>query len=193
MNQKEKDSVTRRTFLDSTGKTMAGGLCIFAFTPVTGGAEAAKARRQGTYGAYCGLYCGACKNLYESERARKSSEVKCLGCKDSKNAGHCAKCEIRACARRKRLEYCAECDEYPCDKLKAFHLFEDRDYRILGQKNCEFIHEKGGGAWLAERKERWTCPNCHERFTWKDEKCPNCRKDVLSCTEEAAAWRSRKG
>jgi len=179
--------ITRRVFLDSSGRIMLGAAAGCALGGAAAGAAGA---RKACSDSYCGLYCGACKALIDSEKAKDADDVKCLGCKSRTTAGWCSKCEIRACAQGKGAENCADCNAYPCKKLKAFH-HNGRDYRLLGAKNCDAIREHGASAWLKERKARWTCKACGTRLSWKDDACPKCGKDILSCKEEAAAWRDR--
>jgi hypothetical protein len=115
--------------------------------------------------------------------------VKCLGCKSDKTAGWCAKCNIKTCAVEKGIDSCGECDSFPCEKLTAFQN-NGKDYRLLAEKNCHTVKEKGRKEWLKEQRKRWTCPECGALFSWNDEACPKCKADVLSCKEEAAAYRN---
>jgi predicted RNA-binding Zn-ribbon protein involved in translation (DUF1610 family) len=175
--------MSRRAFLDASGKVAFG----MAASRLCAGAEEAT-KRQPRYDSYCGLYCGACPNLVQSEAAASPDKVKCLGCKSGTAAGWCAKCNIKQCAAAKGFESCSQCQECPCEQLKAFHNV-GRDYRLLAAKNLNDIRGKGQQTWLKEQKARWTCPGCGTRFSWKDEACPKCGKQVYTCKKEAQSLR----
>ena len=183
-----KDTISRRRFLDCSGRAIAGAAvaCVAAQTHA-GEAKATRSR----YDSYCGLYCGACPNLLKSEGAKDPAKVKCLGCKSGKTVGWCSKCKIKQCAQEQGVAFCSECDMYPCEKLQAFHN-NGRDYRLLASKNLDTIRDKGHGAWLKEQRKRWTCPTCGARFSWRDNTCPKCGKKVLSCEQEAAGLKKQQ-
>jgi len=126
--------------------------------------------------------------VIQGEQAKTADKVKCLGCKSGRTAGWCSKCKIKQCAKGRGLGFCSQCDEYPCAKLKAFHNC-GRDYRLLAAKNLEEIKEKGAQKWLAEQKARWSCPQCRARFSWRDDVCKKCGRELFSCKKEAAALR----
>jgi len=184
-----KKGVSRRSFLDVSGRLALGGAAAgLACAAAEGAARKPKARPDAT----CGLYCGACANLLRSEQARKPSDVTCLGCKSAKPPKWGSKCKIKACATKRGLEFCAQCKDYPCEKLHDFH-YCGRDYRLLGAHNCEIIRSKGPAAWLKERKKRWTCPKCGTRFSWKDETCKKCGAKLFTAKQEADALRKKAG
>lgn len=179
----DQDHISRRHFMDHSGKLVLAAAAA-GVLPQARGAEAEKPKAR--CDSYCGLYCGACPNMLKSQAAKKPEDVKCLGCKSGKTAKWCSKCKIKDCAQANGVEFCSECEAYPCPKLDDFHNC-GKDYRLLAAKNLEAIQEKGGDAWLKEQKKRWTCPTCKARFSWRDEVCPKCRKDLLSCKDEAKA------
>ncbi|MBT3286592.1 MAG: DUF3795 domain-containing protein [Victivallales bacterium] len=176
----------RREFLGTSAKVTCGALALGAVCPLSA-AEKTKAKPD----SYCGLYCGGCKNLQTSSKATDPAKVKCLGCKSDKTAGWCAKCDIKTCAKEMDVDSCGECDMFPCEKLTKFQN-NGKDYRILAEKNCKTIQAKGHKQWLKDQKERWACPKCKATFSWNDEKCPKCGADVLSCKEEATAYRAKR-
>jgi hypothetical protein len=176
----------RREFLDVSARVACGALAVGSLCPLSA-AEKAKANPD----SYCGLYCGACKNLQTSSKATDPEKVKCLGCKSEKTAGWCSKCDIKACAKEKGLESCGECKDLACEKLKAFQN-NGKDYRVLAEKSCLYIKAKGHDRWLTAQKKRWTCRKCGAQFSWNDETCPKCGADVRSCKEEAQAYRKKR-
>ena len=183
------ESVSRRGFLDSSGKMVVGAAAAGLLCEA---AEGAAKKPRARCDAYCGLYCGACANLIRSANARKPSDVKCLGCKSAKPPKWGSTCKIKACAKERGHDFCSQCKDYPCEKLHDFH-YCGRDYRLLGAHNCEVIRDKGPEAWLKERKKRWTCPKCGTRFSWNDETCPKCGAKLFSAKQEADALRKKAG
>lgn len=179
--------VSRRRFLGTSAPLVVGA----AACPLARLSAAQKGGAMSTPDSYCGLYCGACTSVVAGGKAKKPEDTKCLGCKSGKTAGYCATCKIRECATDQGVESCGECPGFPCEKLTAFH-HNGRDYRLLAAKNCQEINEKGRKAWMKAQRKRWTCPACKARLSWKDEKCPTCGADILSCKEEAAAYRKKK-
>jgi len=51
--------------------------------------------------AYCGLYCGACREYLRD---------RCPGCHDNQTAPWC---KIRSCCRENQFATCADCREFP--------------------------------------------------------------------------------
>ena len=148
------------------------------------------------YGAYCGLYCGACAILVATERgevekllekeeaaAYTVEQLTCHGCKTDVLACFCADCEMRRCARERGLAFCCDCDDYPCELNKGFQADEHPHHSVV-LKNLEAIREGGAEAWLAAQLERWSCPSCGARFTWYDEKCESCGAELYDCRAE---------
>ena len=84
--------------------------------------------------AYCGLYCGACKQ-YLNE--------KCPGCHQNEKAGWC---KIRTCNIEKGILTCAECDEY--SNPKACKKFDNFISRVFG-----LIFRSDRAACIAQIKE----------------------------------------
>lgn len=185
--------VTRREFLNKSTATAAGvvGMCMcgrFCGTAEAAAAGAGKVQYEG----YCGDYCGACPVMIESEKATKKADIKCYGCKQNKPTGGPGGCKIKQCAVKKGVKSCAKCKEYPCEQLRKYHNSSKSKqdntkpgYTLLAAYNLERIKEGGAEKWLVEQKERWSCPKCKTRFSWKDAKCPKCGGEILSADQEA--------
>jgi hypothetical protein len=145
------------------------------------------------YATYCGLYCGACPILAANERGEvekraaeggvKPEVLRCLGCKSETIAVFCVDCEMRQCARDRGIDSCGECGEYPCKMLESFRADEHPHHSVV-LKNLERMKEKGPDAWLEEQKARWSCPACGARFTWYDDRCPECGGETYDCRAE---------
>ena len=148
------------------------------------------------YGAYCGLYCGACAILVATERGEVEKllereeaagytveQLTCRGCRTDVLACFCADCEMLKCARERGVAYCSDCEDYPCEHNKAFQADEHPHHSVV-LKNLEAIRERGADAWLAEQAERWKCPSCGARFTWYEEKCDQCGAELYDCRAE---------
>lgn len=148
------------------------------------------------YGAYCGLYCGACailvatesnevEKLLEREEAAGYTveQLTCHGCRTDVLACFCADCEMRLCARERGVAFCAGCADYPCVHNRAFQADEHPHHSVV-IKNLDAIRERGAGAWLAEQAERWKCPSCGARFTWYEDKCGSCGSELYDCRAE---------
>lgn len=173
------------------GWCACGGVCR--------GATAAAAGGKFQHDGYCGDYCGACPNMVASEAATKHADLKCYGCKRTRPNGKKPGCQIRACAIQKGVQHCAACKEYPCKKLRDYHTRSrsknDKDkpgYTWLAAYNLERIKAVGVEKWLAEQRERWSCPKCKTHFSWKDETCPKCHEPILSADQEAAQLTQKK-
>ncbi len=148
------------------------------------------------YGAYCGLYCGACAVLVATERGEVAKlleneeaaeytveQLTCRGCKTDVLACFCTDCEIRLCARERGVAFCCDCDDYPCEHNKAFQADKYAHHSVV-LKNLEAIREGGADTWLAAQSDRWKCPSCGARFTWYDKKCDECSAELYDCRAE---------
>jgi hypothetical protein len=154
------------------------------------------------YDTYCGLYCGACEVMkacqkglatgiparWEDlpERFRDNigkSELSCRGCKTGTVFEGCRGCSIRACARGKKVESCILCRDYPCPTVLQKNGYLDRIGGFLPHtrvmfKNLGVIKEKGTDGWLRERERDWRCPQCGTCFSWYQDRCQECGKDL---------------
>jgi hypothetical protein len=173
-------NITRRTFLESgcgAACMAAAGVCLTATD-----SEAASLKHRNSLGAYCGLYCGACPQYLEK---------KCKGCKHSSKK---TKCEIRKCARKKKIDSCAQCKQYPCDVKKVQEIAAGqgkKPFYKLRTKNFETIQKEGYKAWDDQQKKRWNCSKCKQAFSFTDESCPKCHKDVYSAVDEVAEYQAK--
>jgi len=144
------------------------------------------------FDSFCGLYCGACLTLRANKEGKveeaakawgmKPEDLVCNGCKSEVNASSCRECEIKACAKTKGVDFCIECPDYPCQYLKDLQADEWVHHRVI-LDNLERIKSAGLDNWLAEQKERWSCPNCGNPTGWYDAKCKKCGAEVVSCEE----------
>lgn len=148
------------------------------------------------YGAYCGLYCGACAILVATERGEveklleredaagySAEQLTCYGCRTDVVAQWCADCEMRKCARERGVALCSDCTDYPCEHNRAFQADEHPHHSVV-IKNLDAIRERGAEAWLAEQAERWKCQSCGARFSWYEEKCGSCGSELYDCRAE---------
>lgn len=155
-----------------------------------------EAKSEYDYGAYCGLYCGACAILLANERgevdklleneeaaAYTVEQLTCRGCRTDVRACFCEDCEMRLCASARGVPYCADCDDYPCEHVKAFQADKHSHHSVV-LKNLAAIAERGGDAWLAEQAERWKCPSCGARFSWYEVRCDECGAELYDCRAE---------
>ena len=148
------------------------------------------------FDSYCGLNCGACPvglaNEQEDEKAldqmaeeweARREDLNCTGCKTEKTAAFCTKCEMRVCAMEKGLEFCSECDEFPCKTITDFRNDKVPPHSAIFE-NLKEIEKSGIEVWLAEEEKRWTCNKCMTRFTWYNEACSDCGKDLFNAVNE---------
>lgn len=154
------------------------------------------------YSSYCGLYCGACeiikayqKELATGVKARwkdlpeqfrkyiKEAEVVCHGCKSGTVFAGCRGCAVRACAREKNVETCIKCNDYPCPHTKhladlVLKVNEFLPHCKVMLRNLEFLKDHTDEEWLQQQKKRWECPGCGTPFSWYQEKCSQCGKEL---------------
>lgn len=160
------------------------------------------------YDSYCGLYCGSCDILMAYKKGlatgttpewkdlpdrtqilnrRPPTPIICQGCKTDILFEGCSICPVQKCARKKLTieQTCMDCEHYPC-KLhrmmrfvrKLLRLHKKLPHSNILPKNVETIREKGLEYWLEEQKLVWECPDCHTSFSWYQEKCSKCGKDL---------------
>jgi hypothetical protein len=153
--------------------------------------------------SYCGLHCGACEilNLYRRQLDQglvpswedmpapmngviSPAELACTGCKTELLFSGCLKCDIRMCGHQKGVEACVVCPDYPCQLVEQRKVFlADRMKDLLPHTAVMFsqgepIREIGFEAWRVEQEKQWCCPECGEPFTWYQEKCRQCGRDL---------------
>jgi hypothetical protein len=134
--------------------------------------------------AVCGLPCEACSIYIGSQEdperlARFAArvgwdiaEAHCDGCRAEVRTPYCRTCGLYACATRRRHDFCIECEDYPCADLEAFK--QERPHRIEIYDNLARIRGIGVEEWLAEARERYSCPECGTVNSAYDVKCRSC-------------------
>lgn len=109
--------------------------------------------------AYCGIFCGGCKNYREN--------LNCMGCRYETSL--VSDCPTRACASGKGLLHCGDCDEFPCPELKGF--YEDGiPHHALALENMRRIKVIGPEKWLLEQETAHRC-ECGKRKLWFEAGC----------------------
>ena len=157
------------------------------------------------YDTYCGLYCGACDILAAYKKSQEQhtlpqwnalpetiqqhipqADIICYGCKSDTVFAGCRKCPIRKCARKKKgIESCLDCQKYPClihhiSKLvkTIMRLEKKLPHLKITPKNLATIQQKGIRVWLEEQQHTWQCPDCQTHFTWYQQECSQCGKNL---------------
>jgi len=155
-------------------------------------------------GSYCGLYCGACEIVAAHKKALATgvpakwedlpaplrdnispAPLECSGCKTNSLYEGCRRCGIRACAAEKKVEACILCSEYPCGLVNERLQMVERIKNVLPHcavmfKNLDSLKEQGQAFWLEEQRKKWSCPDCGTPFTWYQEKCDKCGRELAS-------------
>ncbi|MBN1320952.1 MAG: DUF3795 domain-containing protein [Thermoleophilia bacterium] len=134
--------------------------------------------------AVCGLCCDACSIFIGSHEEPKRLEMfaarmgwdledaYCDGCRSERRTPYCQACELYKCAEQRGYAFCSECEDYPCADLQTFQ--KERPHRIELFEDLARIGEIGAEAWLAEAKERHSCPACGTLNSAYDLKCRKC-------------------
>ena len=134
---------------------------------------------------YCGMYCGACPNLWATKAGINTAAQECYGCKSEKPTEYCSTCGIKACARRKGYEFCGQCDEWmACEFMQKFISNTQYPYGQCVLKNMQMIREDGLPQWLEIQDKRWRCKNCGTLHSWYHETCPQCGQAVANYKED---------
>ncbi|MFX1310090.1 MAG: DUF3795 domain-containing protein [Promethearchaeota archaeon] len=145
--------------------------------------------------SYCGLYCGACfvMTAYKQNRTDcipdkwgsqiHGKELKCYGCKSNIIFENCRKCGIRNCAQTKSVEFCNQCSDYPCDKFKRIESFNLAHHNVAIH-SLKTIEKVGVQTWLNQQKKRWLCTNCGSPFSWYEENCFQCGRELFNSIKE---------
>jgi hypothetical protein len=141
----------------------------------------------------CGIYCGACY-VYRAERDYgkflreiaewqkvEIDEVQCNGClaPEAEKWPNCQKCYPISCLKEKGLEFCYECPEFDAGTCEEYTKYEEftrkRGERIrLNLLKMKLDPEK----YLREMDKKWRCPSCGESYSWYEEKCHHCGKNL---------------
>lgn len=114
-----------------------------------------------------------------------SAPLECSGCKTEILFEGCRRCGIRACAAGKKVEACILCSEYPCQLVNERLQIVERIKGVLPHcavmfKNLDSLKEKGLEFWLEEQKDKWNCPDCGTAFTWYQERCEKCGRELMA-------------
>ncbi|NVM38334.1 MAG: DUF3795 domain-containing protein [Candidatus Lokiarchaeota archaeon] len=145
--------------------------------------------------AYCGLYCGGCfiMNAYRQNRTDclpdnwinpiHDKEIKCYGCKSEIVFENCRGCRIRKCAQSKNIDFCNKCSEFPCEYIKRL-VNLDLAHLNLTTENLKTIKETGVKKWLENQKNRWLCANCGFPYSWYEQNCVKCGKELFNSIKE---------
>ena len=120
--------------------------------------------------APCGMNCLVCyKHCYH----RKP----CAGClkSDQGKPEHCRKCKIKDCVAKRQITYCFECPEYPCKQIKRLEKSYNIRYHASLMGNSQMVKEQGMAGFLAQQKEKYTCPECGGIISIHDAECSECQ------------------
>lgn len=165
-------TVTRREFLDTTGKAAAATSCCILCHTLSAAPPELEQKPELKLVAPCGVYCGACDALVKSVHAEGPESKHCHGCLSNRvPTWSREKCTIRPCAMEKRVESCAVCKGYPCEKLKSF---QKQKWTKQAGENLEEVAGKGLEVWKKEQKVKWSCKKCKAPYSRKDVKCHQC-------------------
>jgi hypothetical protein len=103
--------------------------------------------------AYCGLYCGACRQYLRK---------KCPGCMESIKLGWC---KLRTCCKERNYRSCAECTDYKdVNDCKRFNNILSKLFALIFRSNRKAcinqIREKGvnGHAEIMTRLKKPSLP-----------------------------------
>jgi hypothetical protein len=172
---KNSENISRRRFLDSTGKAaFAMSCCVLCPRATTAAPSQEGGKIEIKLVAPCGIYCGACEGVVAGLHGKDPKELSCCGCLSAKvNDWVRNKCKVRPCVMQRNLESCALCQQYPCDKLR-----EVLSWAKEAGNNLKIIREKGLEEFKKNQKAGWSCRNCGAAFSHKDKQCRKCAKPV---------------
>ncbi len=141
----------------------------------------------------CGIYCGACY-IYRAERdcgdfIREVAEwqkveldqVKCNGClaPEEEKWGNCRKCYPQSCLKEKGIEFCHQCDEfwnYNCEEYNKLEAFCAKREENIRQNLIKIMADTP--RWKEEQEKRWRCSSCGEPYSWYEETCHHCGRNL---------------
>ena len=121
--------------------------------------------------APCGMNCMVCyKHCYHKKP--------CDGClnSDKGKPEHCRKCKIKECVIKKSLSYCFECSEFPCELIKNLEKSYNKRYRVSLMGNNRFVQTFVLERFMAQQKEKYTCPKCGGIISIHDGECSECQE-----------------
>ena len=128
--------------------------------------------------APCGMNCMVCyKHCYHKKP--------CDGClnSDKGKPEHCRKCKIKECVIKKSLSYCFECSEFPCELIKNLEKSYNKRYRVSLMGNNRFVQTFGLERFMAQQKEKYTCPKCGGIISIHDGECSECQEKRKESSE----------
>lgn len=128
-------------------------------------------KMDGSMFAPCGMNCVVCyKHCYHKKP--------CAGCLNSDlgKPEHCRKCTIKDCVRARGLDYCFQCPEYPCKRLKYMEKSYQTRYQASLMDNSAAVKARGLEAFMAEQREKYTCPACGGVISLHDRACSQCQR-----------------
>lgn len=123
--------------------------------------------------APCGMNCVVCyKYCYHKKP--------CAGCLNSDlgKPEHCRNCAIKDCVRTRGLDYCFQCPEYPCKRLKYMEKSYQTRYQASLMANSAAVQALGLEAFMAEQREKYTCPACGGIISLHDRACSQCQRQM---------------
>jgi len=121
--------------------------------------------------APCGMNCGLCIGHLRDKK-------RCPGChgEDESKPKHCVVCRIKICEELAASEatFCYACARFPCARLRQLDKRYRTKYGMSMIENLESIREIGLAEFVAQEKERWTCPECGSLICVHRENCMAC-------------------
>jgi hypothetical protein len=119
--------------------------------------------------APCGMNCALCM-AYQRDKKH------CDGCRsDNIPFEYCVKCVIKNCdyIKENGWDDCSRCDKH-CARIKQLDKRYRTKYGMSMLENLAFIRDNGMDAFIAQQKQRWTCPECGELICVHRGKCLKC-------------------
>ena len=119
--------------------------------------------------APCGMNCLVC---YRHCGHKKP----CAGCLagDGGKPEHCRRCAIKDCVRNRGLSHCYQCPEHPCARIMRLEKSYRTRYHVSLTDNSAAVKTRGLEAFLAQQRERYTCPACGGVVSLHDRACSGC-------------------
>jgi len=174
MAMKNKQTYSRREFLDATSRATLAASCCMLCEKASAAPSPEGKKIELKLVAPCGIYCGSCEGIVAVMHGKDAKDIACCGCLSDKiNNWVRTKCKVRPCVLKRGLESCAFCPDNPCDKIKSVHSWAKG-----AGNNLKIIREKGMQEFEKQQKAKWSCQNCKAPFSRKDKQCRKCNKPV---------------
>lgn len=123
--------------------------------------------------APCGMNCAICLGYLREKD-------KCPGCRgiDIHKPDYCVHCRIKNCERLQNVKpgFCFQCKKFPCVRLRQLDKRYRTRYNMSMLENLENIREFGIRKFVANQKDRWTCPDCGGTICVHRGYCYSCGK-----------------